>query len=428
MQMAIKYDRSVIGDGITLTQITDPKYKTNIVRVRFVVPVDPEYTGANSLLMSLLVTSNSEIRSRSELSSKFMGLYGTSIGALSGNVSDYQAMGISMNMIMDKYTIGGEVISEEAVRQLLLCVFSPDIKDGKFNENYFKLRKQELLDNIAAAVNDKRSYAFSKAKEVIYAGEPAAYTDLGTKERAERLTQEDLMKQYKYLLESAVIDVTVCGGGEIDGAVKMLKDAFSKLERKNVEKAELRVLSPLKKELCVKEEYMDVKQCKMFMAYKSDYEDIYVCKLMSWLLGGSAFSKLFANVREKMSLCYGCDSYYSELKGVMLIESGVDAENIKKAQEAIREQVAAVQNGDFTEDELENTKRFVKSNFMANYDSEWDMAAWYRAQEARGTAYTPEEVCGIIDRITAQQITECARSFKEDTVFVLKAKEDTADE
>ena len=426
--MAIKYDRSVIGEGITLTQIIDPKYKTNIVRVRFVVPIDPDYTGANSLLMSLLVTSNSEVPSRSELSSKFMGLYGTSIGALSGNISDHQSMGISMNMIMDKYTIDGEKISEEAVRQLLLCVLSPDIKDGKFNENYFRLRKQELIDNIAASVNDKRSYAFSKAKEIIYAGEPAAHTDLGTMERAESLTQEELMAQYRYLLESAEIDLMICGGGEIDSAVDMLREAFSKLERKNVIKAEFRAFSPLKKEVCEKEEYMDVKQCKMFMAYKSDYEDIYVCKLTSWLLGGSAFSKLFANVREKLSLCYSCDSYYSELKGVMLIESGVDAVNIKKAQEAIREQIVAVQTGDFTADELENTKRFVKSNFMANYDSEWDMAAWYRAQESRGTAYTPEEVCDIIDRITAEQVTECAKSFKEDSVFVLKAKEDTADE
>jgi len=426
--MAIRYDRSVIGEGMTLTRIIDPKYKTNIVRVRFVVPIDPENTGTNSLLMSLLVTSNSEIRSRSELSSKFMGLYGTSIGSIAGNVSDYQAMGISMNMIMDKYTIGSEVISEEAVRQLLLCVLSPDITDGKFNENYFRLRKQELLDNIAASVNDKRTYAYLKAKEVIYEGEPAANTDFGTAERAESITQEELMAQYRYLLESAVIDITVCGGGEIDGAVDMLKEAFSKLERKSVVKVDYRTLSPLKNEVCVKEEYMDVKQCKMFMAYKSDYDDIYVCKVMSCLLGGSAFSKLFLNVREKLSLCYGCDSYYSELKGVMLIESGVDAVNIEKAQEAIREQVKILQGGGFTEEELENTKMYIKSNFMANYDSEWDMAAWYRAQNSRGTAYTPEEVCDIVDRITAEQVTECAKSFKEDTVFVLKAKEDTADE
>ena len=51
-----------------------------------------------------------------------------------------------------------------------------------------------------------------------------------------------------------------------------------------------------------------------------------------------------------------------------------------------------------------------------------------RAQDTRGTCYTPEEVCDIIDRITVEQIVECANSFTEDTVFVLKAKGGAADE
>lgn len=423
--MAVKYERSELGKGIYLTRITDPKYKSNIIRIRFIVPIDAENSGVNALLMSLLITSNSEIRSRSELSKKLLGLYGTSVGAVWGNVSDHQSLGVTISMIRDRYTIGGEVISEEAVRQLLLCIFSPDLTDGRFNERYFKLRKQELLDNIAATVNDKRSYAFIKAKEVIYEGEPAAVSDLGTKERAEQITQEELLRQYRYLLESASIDVTVCGGGEIDGAVRLLTDAFSKIERKNVVETKYRVFSPVKAEVCEKEELMNVKQSKMFMAYKSDYEDIYVCKVMAALLGGSAFSKLFMNVREKLSLCYYCDSYYQDLKGVMMIESGVDNVNIEKAKSAIREQLEAVCSGDFTDEELENTKLYIGGNFMSNYDSEWDIAGWYRVQSTRGTAYTPEEASALVNAVTREQVIECAKSFREDTVFILKAELDS---
>ena len=426
--MAVNYERTEIGKGITLNRICDPKYKSNIIRIRFITPIDPDKLGVNALLMSMLMTSNSEIKSRSELSKKFMGLYGSSIGSGCSNVSDYQSLSITVSAIKDRFTIGGEVISEEAVRQLLLCIFSPDLTDGNFNESYFKLRKQELLDNIAATVNDKRSYAFTKAKQVIYQGEPAACTELGTMERAERITLEELPEQYRYLLKNAAINITVCGGGEIDSAVKMLTDAFAGTERGDVPDIDYRRFSPIKPELCVKAEDMDIKQSKMFMAYKSDCEDIYVCKLMTWLLGGTPFSKLFINVREKLSLCYSCDSFYNNFKGSMLIESGVDTENIEKAQAAVREQVKAVQNGDITEDELENTKRYTKSNFMSNYDSEWDMAEWYRAQETRGTAYSPEEVCKMIDDITMEQIVECARSFREDTVFVLKAEGGVGDE
>lgn len=423
--MAVKYERSELGSGIHLTRITDPKYKSNIVRIRFVLPIDEDNAGVNALLMSILVTSNSEIRSRSELSKKFIGLYGTSIGAVWGNVGDHQSLGVTISAIRDRYTIGGEVISEEAVRQLLLCVLSPDLTDGRFNESYFRLRKQELLDNIAATINDKRSYAFIKAKEIVYEGEPAAVSELGTKERAEQITQEDLLRQYKYLLESADIDVTVCGGGEMEGAVKLLTDAFSKLERRNVVHVDYRQFSPVKAEAREKEEPMDIKQSKMFMAYKSDYEDIYICKVMACLLGGSAFSRLFVNVREKLSLCYYCDSYYQDLKGVMMIESGVDNRNIEKAKSAIREQLEVLRKGGFTDEELENTKLYISGNFMSNYDSVWDIAGWYRVQATRGTAYSPEEAAALVNAVTREQVIECAESFKEDTVFILKAKIDT---
>lgn len=423
--MAVIHDRKKITEGVYLTKICDPKYKTNVVRVRFIVPIDPDKLGVNALLTSLLVTSNAKIPSRSELSKRFLGLYGTSVGAVWSNVTDYQTLGLTISAIMDRYTIGGEVISEEAVRILLDCIFDPDLKDGKFNEKYFRLRKQELLDNIDAAINDKRSYGFMKAKEVVFEGEPSALSELGSRERAEKITQEEVLDQYRYLMDKAVIDITVCGGGEIDGAVKLLTDAFKKVPRAAQDVDYIRH-SPVKAQLRECEEPMDIQQSKMYMAYKTQCRDIYTCKVFTTLLGGSAFSKLFTNVREKLSVCYYCDSFYMDLKGTMMIESGVDNANIEKAKAAIREQIEDIKNGKFTEEELENTKLYICGNFKSNYDSEWDIAAWYRVQDTRGTAYSPEEVAEIINSVTAEQVIECAKSFEPDSVFILKAEEGSA--
>lgn len=427
MKMAVFHNRSKIAEGVYLTQICDPKYKTNVVRVRFIVPIDADKLGVNALLTSLLVTSNAKVPSRSELSKRFLGLYGTSVGAVWGNVTDYQSLGLTISFIMDKYTIGGETISTEAVQMLLDCIFSPDIKDGKFNEKYFRLRKQELLDNIDAAINDKRSYGFMKAKEVIFEGESSALSELGSRERAEKITQEELLSRYKYLMEEAFIDITICGGGEADEAVKLLKDAFGKVPR-NADRVEYIKHSPVKAQVRECEEPMDIQQSKMYMAYKTACRDIYTCKVFTTLLGGSAFSKLFTNVREKLSVCYYCDSFYMDLKGTMMIESGLDNVNIEKAKAAIKDQIEAVKNGDFTDEELENTKLYICGNFKSNYDSEWDIASWYRVQETRGTAYSPEEVADMINSVTREQVIECAKSFVPDSVFILKAEEGSADE
>ena len=87
-----------------------------------------------------------------------------------------------------------------------------------------------------------------------------------------------------------------------------------------------------------------------------------------------------------------------------------------------------MRNGDFTDEELENTKLYICGNFKSNYDSEWDIASWYRVQETRGTAYSPEEVADMINSVTREQVIECAKSFMPDSVFILKAEEGSADE
>ena len=424
--MAFSYSRKEIGKGIYLNEIYNKKFKSNVVKFNFVTPLDEKREFANALLQVMLITSNSEIHSKTELAQKMAGLYGSSIRASYGSIGDFQTCGLSAGFISDRFTIGGEVISEEVVRQLLLCLFSPDITDGKFNENYFKVRKQELVDSVAASINDKRSYALLQAKKIIFEGEPAGIYD--TVERAESVTQQDIVEAFYYLRKNAVLEITICGGEAFPSAIEMIKREVSKLERGDVKEIEYRSNSPLKKNVKTVTEKMEVNQSKLVMAYKSDYEDIYVSKLFTMLLGGTPFSKLFANVREKMSLCYYCSASYSDRKGTMIIDSGVESENIEKAKTAISQQLEAVAKGDFTDEELYNTKLLLTGNFKSNYDSIYDMAAWYDAQNTRKTSYSPDEINEIIMAVTREQIIECANSFAPDSVFVIEGTEEEKDD
>ena len=426
--MAVEYNRSKIGKGIYLTEIYDKKFKTNCVKFTFLAPLHKETVCVNALLQYLLVSSNSQIKSRTEISKKMAGLYGSALSANYGSVGNYQSMGLGTIFIGDKYTIGGEKISTEAVKQLMLCLFSPDLPNGKFNEQYFKLRKQELIDSIKATVNDKRTYAQMQATKLIYKDEPSSIMSNVTPDAAEKVTQEDLIKQYEVLKKHAAIEITVCGGGSSDEVIEMIKEEVSKLERADVYQIDFRSNSPLKQQICEKEDTMNISQSKMVMAYKSDYDNIYVAKLFSALLGATPFSKLFSNVREKLSLCYYCASNYSDRKGTMIIDSGVETQNIEKAKQAIGEQVEAVANGEFTDDELYNTKIYLANAYKLNCDGVFDLAAWYEAQNSRGTSLTPQQVGELIFNITREQIIECAKSFHLDTIYVMKAEQEVADD
>lgn len=421
--MSVLYSREDLGKGISLTKIYDKKFKNNCVKIVFVTPLEQKTACVNAMLMTLLVTSNRVVPSRTALTTKLTGLYGSSIGTNCGTIGDYQTIGLSASFIGDDYTIDGEEISTQVVGQLLNCLFDPDLVDGEFKQKYFDIRKQELLDAIAAMVNDKRGYAIVQAKKLIFEGEPAAVSTIGTTELAESITQTDLLAQYKKLIESAKIEITIVGGGNTEAVENMIKDKLSAIQRKDfISSVEYRHNSPAKPQVKTKELPMQVNQSKMVMAFKSDYEDIYVAKLFCMLLGATPFSKLFTNVREKLSLCYYCAAAYADRKGTMMIDSGVEAANIEKAQKAILEQLEALCNGDFTDDELANTKKYLCGGFKSNYDSIYDIMGWYAAQNTRGTAFTPEEINQRVMTITREQIIECAKSFKLDTIFVIRAK------
>ena len=414
--MAVSYSREELGRGISLTRIYDKKFKSNCVKIAFISPLNEKTACVNAMLQTVLVTSNAEIPSRTKLTSTLTGLYGSSIGTNCGTIGDYQSVGLSASFIGDDYTIDGEVISVQVVRQLLNCLLRPHLVDGKFCEKYFTLRKQELIDAIVATVNDKRGYALLQAKKVIFEGEPAAVSAIGTVELAENITQEDLLRQHKKLLESAKIEITISGGGNTAAAEKLIRDEMAALVRVSpVEKIDYRHNSPAKAEPVYRELKMQVSQSKMVMAFKSDYEDIYTAKLFCMLLGATPFSKLFANVREKMSLCFIVPLHMPTERALFLLIAFFAFSML---------QLEAICNGDFTEEELENTKKSLCGGFKSNYDSIYDIMGWYAAQNTRNTAFTPEEINERIAKLTREDIISCAKTFKPDTVFVIRGEEE----
>ena len=421
--MPISYKRSVIGEGIALTEITDAKFKSNYISVSFVSPVDAKKAPLNTLTAEILASSNRENPSLSELSKSLAYLYGAVLSTKSRRVGDVQENGLSIEYICDDFTIDGEIISVKAVKMLLDCLFDPQLENGAFSEKYVSMRKQELEDNIRAEINDKFGYSMRRAREVIYKGEPSSVSMLGTIENARAITAQQLYERYLSLLSSAQIEITMCGR-DFEAVRPILTEAMGKLERKDVRQVVYKNISPLKPQPERKTETQDVNQCKMIMAFKSPCKDVYVAKVFAAILGGTPFSKLFSNVREKMSLCYYCSAAYSDLKGTMVVSSGVSRENIEKAEKAVLEQLEAVKNGEFTQQELENAETYLCTGFKSNNDSIYRMAEYYIAQNTRGTAYPPEEVCEIFKGITKQQVIDCAKTFEYDSFYVMQTPED----
>ena len=141
---------------------------------------------------------------------------------------------------------------------------------------------------------------------------------------------------------------------------------------------------------------------------------------MCALLGGTATSKLFCNVREKQSLCYYCAARYDKYKGVMIVDSGVETENIEKLERGILKEITDMQNGVISDFEMESTKMAMINIYQSSNDTVSGIETWYSSQLLQNGFRTIEEACAEINAVTKEEIVAAANKLQLDTVYVLK--------
>lgn len=421
--MSILYSRDKLADGIHFTSIVDKKFKTNTIRIKLMTKLDIKSVSENALALGIIASANSKYTSQTELAAKMNELYGGSLFADVGKTGDIQVLTLGASVINNKYTFDNEDITGEMLDIIECCLFRPDVNNGAFNDKEFRHRKQDLLDTIDTEINNKRGYAILRAQQTIYRNEPSASLPYGTRESAEMVTPESTYKAYCQLLKTAAVEIYYVSDSENNDVKERFKKLFSEISREFKE-INIKTPSPLKDIPERITEKLDVNQMKMVMAYKTEYSDIYPMMLMNTILGSSPVSKLFANVREKMSLCYYCASTLNASKNTLLIDSGIEKENFEKAEKAIKEQFEEIRKGNFTDDEIENAVLSMLNSIKGIGDTPSSYISWYFNGLCRGEIITPEEEAERIKNVTREQIIECANSFKEDTVYIMTGIEE----
>ena len=94
------------------------------------------------------------------------------------------------------------------------------------------------------------------------------------------------------------------------------------------------------------EEALDVTQGKLVLGFRlgecMEDPDRAAIHVFNAVYGSGATSKLFMNVREKLSLCYYASSAVILRKGLMIVSSGISFENFEAAKAEILAQLEAV--------------------------------------------------------------------------------------
>ena len=409
-----------LGEGCELVTILEPKFKTSNLMAMFLVPIVPERNSAYALAISMLTQSCRRYPDNAAMSVALDTLYGASLSSSISVNGGVMQLSVNASVIANRYALDGEDLCGEMTDLLLSCIFEPNAVDGAFDANEFRIQRKELLDAIQAEINNKRGYAMLRARQTAFRGEPDAYPIYGTREDVEKLTPENVFAAYQEILRRAVIRVYYVGPEEYDALPGKLTAAFAKLPERAPESLPYRTPSPAKAVCERVVEQMDVVQSKLVIAFKAKGLGREQIRLFSAIFGGTAFSMLFTNVREKMSLCYYCASRVVSCKDTVIVDSGVELANAEKTHEAILAQLDAMRRGEFPDSLLENTKHTMVNALRGIGDAPASCLA-----ESYERFYTgdPADVETRIERfqaLTREDIIAAANALTEDTVYLMQ--------
>lgn len=415
--------RKKIGDKIHMSHVIDRKFKHNRLSVNFIMPLVRETASDNAVVPFILRKGCRECPDFSSLNARLAELYGASLDAGVSKYSGYQVLEVSIRGLDNRFALENEDVTRECAALLASVVLDPKLDaNGLFCAGDVESERRYVVDTINSLINEKRSYAISQCMQFMCEGEPVAVRRYGYTEYAEKITPESATAAYRRILETAPVEIMFTGSGDPAGAEEIFRDRFSGLKRASFdyELAKLRTAADRVQEHT---ETMALSQSKLVMGMRcgdiQGREDVNATRVFAAMYGGTPFSKLFQNVREKLSLCYYCASRFDVATRLLLVDSGVEAENKQKAQDEILVQLEALKRGDFTDEELANTKLLINNSIRTTNDSLSSIEGWYVTQILRGQNVTPEEDVRAINAVTREQVIAAAKRISPDTVYFL---------
>ncbi|MEE0945688.1 MAG: insulinase family protein [Acutalibacteraceae bacterium] len=415
-----------IAEGVDALYLPNKSFNTTYVSVNFYVPLNSDTVAKYALLPEIMVTCSQDYPDYLKLNYKLSELYGADVMSNVSKVGNSLCIKLSAFSINNRYAFGGENVVEDTFKLLLDIIFNPKVKNGAFYEEDVKREKRKLIERIRGDLNEKRIYARNRLIAEMFEDDSYGLYRLGTVEQVNGITGKELYSVWQEMLSSAYVSVNIIGEQEPVAVYERLSGEFSKFERKNIWDVKTVSVLAQREQAKTVEEKMDVAQGKLVMGFNCDGGDddsTLGVMVMCDIFGGGTYSRLFNNVREKMSLCYYCSAQSVRNKGYITVDCGIEQENAEKARQAILNELEIMQEGKFTDFEFESSLKNIGDSLKTYNDSQSGLDVWYTLKAINGNVYSPEEIIEKLGAVTKEQVIKASKSCKLNTVYMLSPAE-----
>lgn len=419
-----------LASGVKLFVRPTEQFKTINISFKWKQPLTVEKASIRAVLANILQFSNEVYPTNAAFRKRLDDLYGTVLYFDTTKKGSHHIFSLNAETVNDAY-LSNEKIVDEVFSLLHTVIFKPNLANGKFDESIVKREKEQVIERIQSMYDDKTRYAQQRLLENIRPNSPASITSNGTVEAVKVITNDQLIDMHHDLLTKDELSIYVVGDVNVQDIKEKMQSYFSFADR--TEKIEKAIDAPNetnnKKFL---HEIQDMKQGKLHIAYQTPInffsEEFPVMQLTNGILGGFSHSKIFMNVREKESMAYYASSSYSSLYGLIFVLAGIDSNLQEKAVALIDEQLKALQAGDISDLELNQTKSMLTNQLKEALDSARAQIDIYDQYKELNASFTVENWVEKWKHVTKEQIQQMALTIEKEFVYFLSGKEGAANE
>lgn len=422
----MQYKEKEIKKGIKLHEIQTDKFKTNLIAVFLTLPVTKENVTKDALISAVLRRGSKNMQTLAQISKDMEEMYGASFDCGIDKTGDNHVLKFYIETINDNYIPQKDAnMLKTAIEKLLEIIFNPLLENGEFKQEYVNQEKENIKRIINGKADNKARYAFDRCLEEMYQDKPYGLYKYGYIEDLDGITAKSLYEYYKKMISECKIDIFVSGNIDEVTEIVTKNENIEKLQERNPQY----IVNKIEKKEEVQEkeiiEEMDVIQGKIVIGldlHLDNENQMYDAVVYNSILGGTANSKMFQEVREKASLAYTAGSNYIRYKSNIFIKCGIEIKNYQKAMEIIKKQLEDMKNGVFTDEDMKNAKKGIISVIKSIDDEQDTQITYLFGHELTNITTTEEEYMEKIEKVTKEDIIKIAQSITINTIYFLKNK------
>ena len=410
--------------GVPLRCCRDDRFKQNVLSLQFLRPMCREEASLNALLPAVLLRGCKSCPDMRSVTLKLDDLYGASIGALVRRTGDIQSTGLSCGFIDDRFTLEGDTLLAPMMAFLEEILLDPVTADGVFSAEYVASEKQNLIWTLESQRNDKRAYAGNQLLKQLCKEDSYGIPRLGEIADVEAITPESLYAHYRKVLEESPVHVFFVGSADPEAVADALRPMLSRLAKQPMTLPSQTGLKP--GEYSEREEVLDVAQGKLCMGYVTPitlrdprYAAMQVCNT---IFGAGMTSKLFMQVREKMSLCYDIGSGFHGSKGIMTVAAGIEFEKKDIVLQEVKHQLQQILEGNVSLEEMAAAKESLLSMLRSYHDSPGAIEGYYASAAISGIGMDTARFMAAVEAVELSDVISAAKTLQLQAVYFLKGE------